>query len=64
MKLSQYGYDFSPEMLAKYPAENRDEARLMVVNRKTGAIEHSSPHASTETRRKPARRSKSSSCAN
>ena len=40
MKLSQYGYDFSPEMLAKYPAENRDEARLMVVNRKTGAIEH------------------------
>lgn len=40
MKLSQYGYEFVPEMLAKYPAENRDEARLMVVNRKTGAIEH------------------------
>ena len=33
MKLSQYGYEFSPEMLAKYPAENRDEARLMVINR-------------------------------
>ena len=32
MKLSQYGYDFTPDMLAKYPAENRDEARLMVVN--------------------------------
>ena len=40
MKLSQYGYDFSAEMLAKYPAENRDESRLMVVNRKTGEIEH------------------------
>jgi len=40
MKLSQYGYDFSPEMLAKYPAENRDESRLMVLNRKDGSIEH------------------------
>ena len=40
MKLSQYGYDFTPDMLAKYPAENRDEARLMVVNRATGQIEH------------------------
>ena len=27
-------------MLAKYPAENRDESRLMVVNRATGTIEH------------------------
>lgn len=40
MKLSQYGYDFNNEMLAQYPAENRDESRLMVVNRKTGKIEH------------------------
>lgn len=40
MKLSQYGYDFTPEMLAKHPAENRDESRLMVVNRATGKIEH------------------------
>ncbi|WP_417014310.1 tRNA preQ1(34) S-adenosylmethionine ribosyltransferase-isomerase QueA [Alistipes sp.] len=40
MKLSQYGYEFTPEMLAKYPAENRDEARLMVVNRAKGTIEH------------------------
>ena len=40
MKLSQYGYDYSPDMLAKYPMENRDESRLMVVHRKTGAIEH------------------------
>ena len=27
-------------MLAKYPAENRDESRLMVLNRKDGTIEH------------------------
>uniref|UniRef100_UPI004056E6D2 tRNA preQ1(34) S-adenosylmethionine ribosyltransferase-isomerase QueA n=1 Tax=Alistipes sp. TaxID=1872444 RepID=UPI004056E6D2 len=40
MKLSQYGYDFSPEMLAKYPMDNRDESRLMVLHRSTGEIEH------------------------
>ena len=40
MKLSQYGYDFSADMLAKYPADNRDESRLLVLNRKTGEIQH------------------------
>ncbi len=40
MKLSQYGYDFAPEMIAKDPTENRDDSRLMVVNRKNGTIEH------------------------
>ena len=40
MKLSQYGYEFSPDMLARYPAENRDESRLMVINRAKGTIEH------------------------
>ncbi len=40
MKLSQYNYNFSPHLLAKYPTDNRDESRLMVVNRKTGKIEH------------------------
>ncbi len=40
MKLSQYGYPFSPDMLAKYPTENRDESRLMVLHRDTGKIEH------------------------
>ncbi len=40
MKLSQYGYDFSPEMLAKYPAQNRDESRMMVIDRAKGTIEH------------------------
>ncbi|GHV00223.1 S-adenosylmethionine:tRNA ribosyltransferase-isomerase [Bacteroidia bacterium] len=40
MKLSQYGYDFSPEMLARYPTENRDDSRLLVLHRDTGKIEH------------------------
>ena len=40
MKLSQYNYPFSPDMLAKYPTENRDESRLMIVHRDTGEIEH------------------------
>lgn len=40
MKLSQYGYELSADMLAKYPAEERDESRLLVLDRKTGLIEH------------------------
>ncbi|MCL2560776.1 MAG: tRNA preQ1(34) S-adenosylmethionine ribosyltransferase-isomerase QueA [Rikenellaceae bacterium] len=40
MKLSQYTYPFSPDMLAMYPTDNRDDSRLMVVRRKTGEIEH------------------------
>ena len=40
MKLSQYGYEFSEDMIAKYPTVNRDDARLMVVHRSTGEIEH------------------------
>ena len=40
MKLSQYGYELTEKMLAKYPADNRDESRLLVLNRATGAIEH------------------------
>ena len=40
MKLSQYNYNFTADMLAKYPAECRDESRLMVLNRETGEIQH------------------------
>ncbi|MBQ6861195.1 MAG: tRNA preQ1(34) S-adenosylmethionine ribosyltransferase-isomerase QueA [Alistipes sp.] len=39
MKLSQYGYEFAPEM-AQHPTINRDDSRLMVINRQTGTIEH------------------------
>ncbi len=40
MKLSNYGYELTEEMLAKYPADERDESRLMVLNRATGEIQH------------------------
>jgi S-adenosylmethionine:tRNA ribosyltransferase-isomerase len=40
MKLSQYKFTLPPELIAKYPAPNRDESRLMVVHRDTGEIEH------------------------
>ncbi len=40
MKLSQYSYDLNPELLAKYPADNRDESRMLVLHRKSGKIEH------------------------
>ena len=40
MKLSHFGFNLPDELLAEYPAENRDESRLMVLNRKTQTIEH------------------------
>jgi S-adenosylmethionine:tRNA ribosyltransferase-isomerase len=40
MKLSQYKYNLPEELIAKYPAPNRDESRLMVLNRNTRDIEH------------------------
>lgn len=39
-KLSQFNFDLPSELIAKYPEENRDESRLMVVNREKGTIEH------------------------
>jgi len=40
MKLSNFNFNLPKELLAEFPAENRDEARLMVVDRKTKTIEH------------------------
>ncbi len=40
MKLSEFNFDLPQELIAEHPSENRDEARLMVVHRKTGKIEH------------------------
>ncbi len=40
MKLSQFSFDLPEELIAEYPSENRDEARLMVIHRETGKIEH------------------------
>lgn len=40
MKLSNYQFDLPEELLAEFPAPNRDESRLMVLNRKDRTIEH------------------------
>lgn len=40
MKLSQFNYDLPEDRIALYPTENRDESRLLVLNRKTGQVEH------------------------
>lgn len=40
MKLSQYKFDLPEELIAQYPAKNRDESKLMVVHRDSGKIEH------------------------
>ncbi len=39
-KLSSFNYNLPKELIAQHPAPERDESRLMVVNRATGKIEH------------------------
>ncbi len=39
MKLSQFKYNLPKELIAEVPAKQRDESRLMLVNRKTGEID-------------------------
>jgi len=40
MKLSQFKFKLPPELVAERPSYNRDEARLMVLDRRTKTIEH------------------------
>lgn len=40
MKLSQFKFDLPRELIADHPSKNRDEAKLMVLNRKDQTIEH------------------------
>jgi len=40
MKLSKFKYNLPEELIALHPTLNRDESRLMVLNRNTGEIEH------------------------
>jgi S-adenosylmethionine:tRNA ribosyltransferase-isomerase len=40
MKLSDFSFDLPEELIAEYPSDNRDEARLMVLHRDSGKIEH------------------------
>lgn len=40
MKLSQFNFKLPAELIAMHPNKERDDARLMVVNRRTGQISH------------------------
>lgn len=40
MKLSKFKFELPSELIALHPAKNRDESRMMVVNRKTEDIDH------------------------
>ncbi len=40
MKLSDFKYPLPEHLIAQYPAERRDESRLMVLHRDAGKIEH------------------------
>lgn len=40
MKLSKFKFDLPKELIAKFPSENRDESRLLIVHRDTGKFEH------------------------
>ncbi len=40
MKLSQFKLKVPTELIAQYPATYRDDARMLVLHRKTGEIEH------------------------
>ncbi len=40
MKLSQFKFNLPKDLLVDHPAAQRDESKLMVIDRKTGKIEH------------------------
>jgi len=40
MQVSDFDYTLPPELIAQYPAETREQSRLMVIRRATGEITH------------------------
>ena len=40
MELKEFYYDLPQELIAQVPIKNRDESRLMVLDRKNKTIEH------------------------
>ncbi|MBK8025960.1 MAG: tRNA preQ1(34) S-adenosylmethionine ribosyltransferase-isomerase QueA [Chloroflexi bacterium] len=40
MKLSEFDYELPEHFIAQTPAEPRDSSRLMVLNRRSGAVDH------------------------
>jgi len=40
LQVTDFDYDLPKELIAQHPMEKRDECRLMVLDKETGAIEH------------------------
>jgi S-adenosylmethionine:tRNA ribosyltransferase-isomerase len=40
MNINDFDYKLPAELIAQYPADKRDESRLLVIDRKTGRLEH------------------------
>ena len=40
LKLSEFDYPLPKDLIAQYPLQKREEARLLIVNRKTGTLSH------------------------
>ena len=40
MKLSQFKFEIPQELVAYHPTHDREESRMMVLDRKAGTIEH------------------------
>ena len=40
MKISDFDYDLPEGLIAQYPSQKRDDARLLVVDRKNGRMSH------------------------
>ena len=40
MKVSEFNYNLPENLIAQHPLKNRDESRLMVLNRKENVVKH------------------------
>ena len=40
MKTAEFNYDLPPELIAQHPSPHRDEARMLVMHRTDGRLEH------------------------